>query len=243
MEQQRIFRQRFIDNLMNKIRVEDGVTLFRNSEFQFDNKDTLIMPHIEKPMGLITKVNANDDFNSAISLFEHYSKLTPLEAGDSRFWNYLSLIDLYPYLLKRWPNIYERKENINGEAYIFDHFILEKSSHLLRHWLSGLWWSVYLSFDPKNDIDKYKFTQVLFWNQTLRTRTLGTYMLARNKEIALGFLDYCLSRGKDNFTNFEKEHQELTEYLNKIGGTKPLTLFTREEIKELLFNRFSINQM
>jgi hypothetical protein len=80
----------------------------------------------------------------------------------------------------------------------------------------------------------------MFWNQTLRTRTMGNYLMARKKELALGFLGYCHDRGKENFGNFEKEHQELTEFLNQIGGAKPLTSFTREEIKQILEKKFPL---
>ena len=71
---------------------------------------------------------------------------------------------------------------------------------------------------------------------------MGNYLIARNKEAAIGFLEYCLERGKENFASFEKEHQELTEYLNLIGGTRPLPYLGREKIKAILKDRFPITQ-
>ncbi|MEI8054128.1 MAG: DUF6339 family protein [Bacteroidota bacterium] len=124
---------------------------------------------------------------------------------------------------------------------ILDHFLMQyKSTDLMRSHLSGLWWSVYLSIDEINTEDKYHLTKVMFWNQTLRTRTMGNYLLARKKELAFGFLEYCFERGKENFGSFEKEHQKLTEYLNQYGGAKSLTFYTRSEIRNLLEEKFPI---
>jgi hypothetical protein len=240
MAQQRIFRQRFIDDLCRKINSGEGIDFFRNTEFQISDRDTLINPHIKMPDNLLAKLKVEDHFSSAISIFEAFEYLTPLEAGDTRFWNYLSLKDLYPYLRERWPGLYKRKQIDDESKYIFDHFIIDKISDLMRCWLSGLWWSVYISFDPSDKENKYKLTEVLFWNETLRTRTMGTYLLARKKETAMGFLDYCYQRGYDKFGNFEKEHQELTKYLNKLGGTTTLSLFEKEEITKILSDRFPI---
>jgi hypothetical protein len=241
MEQQRVLRKRYLDSLISGVKSGELIHLFKNNEFQIDEKNTLIMPHLVKPKGLLNKLNPENDYESAVALFEAYKDLTPLEAADPRFWNFLSLVDLYPYLRERWPNVYKRKEGTNAETYIFDHFLMQnKAIDLMRLHLSGLWWSVYLSLDDFNLADKYHLSKVMFWNQTLRTRTMGNYLLARKKELALGFLDYCSERGKDNFGNFEKEHQELTEYLNQFGGAKPLTFYSRDEIKNILKNKFPI---
>jgi hypothetical protein len=245
MEQQRILRKRFMDQLISDVKSGNSIHLFRNNEFQIDEKNTLIMPHIERPLGLLNKLNASKDgdFESAVAVYEAFKKLTPLEAADPKFWNYLALTDLYNYLKERWPNVYKRDEKTNEIKYILEHFLMKDSStDLMRTHLSGLWWSVHLSIDQTNETDIYHLTQVMFWNQTLRTRTMGSYLLARKKEVALGFLEYCKDRGKENFGNFEKEHQELTEHLNLLGGAKPLAFYTRDEIKSILLKKFPTNK-
>jgi hypothetical protein len=245
MEQQRILRKRFMDNLISGVKSGEMTNLFRNNEFQIDEKNTLIIPHIEKPIGLNSKMNPSnkEDYASAIALFEAFRDLTPLEAADPRIWNYIALINCYSYLKERWPNVYYRKEGTNEAGYILEHFLMENNSiDLMRVHLPGLWWSVYLSIDETNTEDKYHLTKVMFWNQTLRTRTMGNYTLARKKELALGFLEYCQERGKEDFGNFEKEHQELTEYLNLVGGAKPLSFYSREDVKNLLINKFPITR-
>lgn len=245
MEQQRILRKQFTDSLIEGVKSGELIHLFRNSEFPIDDKNTLIMPHIEKPLGLLNKMKTdkNSDFYSAIVLYEAFQKLTPLEAADPRLWNYLSIVDLYPYQIERWPDVYRRKEKTNEVSYILEHFLIEDNSQkLLRNGLAGLWWSVHLSIDESNIENRYHLTEVLFWNQTLRTRTMGNGLFARKKELALGFLDYCNLRGRDNFGSFEKEHQELTLFLNNIGGAKMIAIFNREEIKNLLLNRFPLTK-
>ena len=239
MKQQRIFRERFTTELVKNIEAGSAISKFRESQIIFDReKDTLILPSVEEPGGLLVEMekNINDDFSSAITLYEAYKDLKHLDAVSPSFWNYLSLVDLYPILLKRWPAVYEGVSD-NPTSYILEHYIVKSSSKLLRAHLSGLWWSVHLSIDSERD-DPYELTKVLFWNQTLRTRTMGNYKMSRYKESVIGLLEYCLDRGKGSFQSFEKEHQELTEYLNIVGGTKPLPFFNRDKIKRMLTSKF-----
>lgn len=245
MEQQKIFRQFYNDSLVQKVKSGESISLFQNSEFHVDDRNILIMPHMEKPLFLLSRLNPDKDFDfqSAIALFEAFKNLTPLEAADPKFWNYISLIDLYPYLRSRWPNVYNRIKGTNAITYVFDHYLLQdNSSDIMRVHLPSLWWSVDLSIDESHQ-DKYHLTKILFWNQTLRTRTMGSYLFARKRELALGFLDYLEIRGEDNFGNFEKEHQILTEFINKTGGSKSLTFFTRDEICQLLIKNFPLSNM
>lgn len=239
MEQQKIFRKQVSDNLVLKVKSGEGIELFRNSEFQFNDEDSLIMPHVNRPLNLIDNLDHDDVYNSALKIYESYKTLTPLEAADPRFWNFLSVVELYPHLIKKWPNVYERKEGINERDYILEHFLVSNSSDLMRHWLSGLWWTVYLSYDEENE-DPYHLTKIMCWNETLRTRTMGTGLFARNKSVALGVLDYLKERGLDSFGSFDSEHREIVKYLNLVGGTKPLPIYTRGEVKKMLLDRFPI---
>ena len=47
-------------------------------------------------------------------------------------------------------------------------------------------------------------------------------------------------RGLINIFSYEKEHQELTEYLNQFGGAKTLAFYSRDDIKSLLKKMFPI---
>ena len=238
MEQQRILRSTYNDYLVSGIKDGSLVDLFKNIEFQLSDSDTLLMPHIETPVLPHNAMNVDSALDSAISLFTAYRALTPIEAADPRFWNYLAIKDFYAYLGKRWPNVIQRVEDVKENKYILDHFIIGSSSSLLRSWLSGLWWSVYLSADEKTPEDPYRLTKVLFWNETFRTRTLGTYLLSRNKEVFLGVLEYFQNRGLDSFSSFDEEHRPIIESLNRIGGTKSILVYSREEIADTMTELF-----
>lgn len=244
MEQQKILRKRVVDLLGLKLTSEEGVNLFRNSEFQFDDEDMLLMPHVKKPLKIEINTDTSSEavYQNAVNVYEAYKSLTPLEAADPRFWNYLSLVEYYSLVRKRWSSVYERKEKEGkGKEYIEDHFFVTGSGSLMRCWLSGFWWTAFLSIDEDNIEDPYHLTKVMCWNETLRTRTMGTGLFARNKNVAHGFLDYLKERGKDSFGSFDDEHREITKYLNLVGGTRPLSFFTREDIKNIIMEKFPIS--
>ncbi len=238
MEQQRILRSTYNDYLVSGIKNGSLVSLFRNNEFQLSDADTLLMPHIELPLLAPGAMNTDSAFDSAVNLYTAYKGLTPIEAADPRFWNYLAIKEFYSYLCMRWPNVIQRENDVNEENYILDHFIIGSSSSLLRSWLSGLWWSVYLSADENATEDPFRLTKVLFWNETFRTRTLGTYLLSRNKEVFLGVLEYFHRRGLESFSRFDEEHRPIIESLNRIGGTKSLLVYNRDEIMNTMSELF-----
>lgn len=229
MEKQQIFKEKYLLKLKNQINTDN----YRGDEFIYDNKQILMMPNINKPDGLLSKLNHHNDFETAIAIFEAFKNLEPIQASDDRLWAYLSHVDLYPYMIKRWPDVHQG-EAAKPEKYIKDHWFLETTSqgNLMRHSISGLWWSVFLTVDEKRQ-DKYELTEVLFWNQTFRTRTFGNYKLVRHKEAVIGLLEYC-KENKSILKNFEKQHQILTEHLNLIGGVKPIAYYDRSFFKKEL---------
>jgi hypothetical protein len=229
MEKQQIFKEKYVLKLKDEIKADK----YRSAEFLYDKKQTLMMPNIDKPVGLLDKLDHESDLTSAIAIFEAFKRLEPIQASDERFWVYLAHVDLYSYMVKRWPKVYTGNES-KPENYIKDHWFIGNSSqtNLMRHSLAGLWWSVYLSVDEQRE-NKYELTEVLFWNQTFRTRTFGNYKLVRHKEAVIGLLEFC-KENKSLLNNFEKQHQLLTEYLNLIGGTKPLAYYNRFYFKNEL---------
>jgi hypothetical protein len=131
-------------------------------------------------------------------------------------------------MIERWPEVYNGTA-ANPEKYILDHWFLSSSaqSNLLRHALSGLWWSVHLSVDEERD-NKYRLTEILFRQLDFPTRTLGTYKLGRHKEAVLGILEF-IQENEDLFkSKFEPKTRFVTKHLNVIGGVKPLSYFKRD---------------
>lgn len=229
MKKQLVFKEKYLQKLREEINVER----YQSSEFLYDRKQTLMMANIIQPLDLVGKLNHKDDFISAIAIYEAYKNLEPIQASDERFWAYLAHVDLYQYMIKRWPKAINIEES-NPIKYIRNHWFIGTTSqvNLMRHSLAGLWWSVHLTVDEQRT-NKYELTEVLFSNQTLRTRTLGNYRLFRHKEAVIGLLEFC-KENKSILKNFEKQHQQLTEHLNLIGGVKLLAYQDKDFFKSEL---------
>jgi len=229
MAKQLIFKEKYVAKLKKNINVE----FFRGLEFVYDKKQTLMLPNVENTPDLVNQLKPENDFETAVKLYEAFKNLEPIQASDERLWVYLALVDLFPYMQKRWSAVYKGTAK-DEKQYILDHWFLTSSAqgNLMRHAIAGLWWAVFLSID-ENRPDKYELTKILFENQTFRTRTFGNYKLVRHKEAVIGLLEFCLEN-KNLFTNFEKQHQILTEHLNVVGGVKPLAYCDRSFFKSEL---------
>jgi hypothetical protein len=232
MEKQLIFKEKYLNQLRKNL--EDGVSveLYRSNEFVNDRKATLMMPNIRKPENLSKRLDIDNDFDSAIQLYEAFKSLEPIQASDERLWTYLSHVDLYSYMIKRWNSAYMGTAK-DSRTYILEHWFLRSSSHsdLLRHALSGLWWAVYLSVDETRGDKKYELTKILFRQLDFPTRTLGSYSLGRHKEAVIGILEF-IQENEGLFKNgFEDKTRYITKHLNLIGGVKPISYYNRQFFK------------
>lgn len=221
MAKQLLFKEKYVRKLKDELNIE----FYKSNEFIYDKKHVLMLPNIEQTEGLLGNLmqNVNDDCGNAIQIYEAFQKLELIQASDERLWVYLSHVDLYAYMIKRWDAVHENKAKV-GKEYILDHWFLSSSaqSSLMRHALSGLWWSVHLSVDETKS-DKYELTRILFRQLDFPTRTLGTYKLGRHKEAVLGILEF-IKENKQLFKNkFEDKTRFITKHLNVIGGVKPIS--------------------
>lgn len=228
MEKQQIFKEKYLLKLKEEIDTDK----YRSNEFVYDKKQILMMPNINKPDRLLSKLNHQNDFETAIAVFEAFKNLEPIQASDERLWAYLSHVDLYPYMIKRWSDVY-KGEASKPENYIRDHWFLESTvqSNLLRHAISGLWWAVYLSVDENRGTNKYELTNILFRQLDFPTRTLGTYKLGRHKEAVIGILEFIQENELLFKKNFEDRVRFITKHLNLIGGVKPIAYYDRAFFK------------
>jgi hypothetical protein len=235
MEKQLIFREKYLFQLKKSLEEGTSVELYRSNEFIYDKKATLMMPNIIKPENLSLRLRVDNDFESAIQLYEAYKNLEPIQASDERLWTYLAHADLYPYMIKRWNSTYLGIAK-DSRTYILEHWFLRSTSHsdLLRHALSGLWWAVYLSVDESRGDKKYELTEVLFRQLDFPTRTLGSYSLGRHKEAVIGILEFILENEGLFKTGFEDKTRYITKHLNLIGGVKPIPYYNRQFFKDEL---------
>ena len=181
MALQKVFKEPYVDWIKESISIDK----YGGEEFEYDAGKTKYLANISKPEGLLDKLmSAENDFQAAIALYEAYPNLTPIIASQQKgLWVYLTHVDLFPYVQKRWPKV------ITGEAdvkYISEHWFYNGT---MRTSLMGLWWSVYCSVDESRGADhKYDLTELLFKQEDFRTRTFGTYQLFRCKEAVLGLV-------------------------------------------------------
>lgn len=229
MAKQRIFKTLYTQKLLENLSDARSIEKYRQPIFDYDEDAVLIMPNIESvsELGLSDKMKPNNDIESAKVLYLALKDLTPIQASDPRLWTYLSHVDLYDYMFRRWPEVYNGKTN--KPNYIIEHWFVKTPSQsiLMRNALAGLWWAAYLSYDATKQ-DPFELTKVFFRDLDLPTRTIGTYRIGRHKEAVLGILRFIA----DNDTLFASHYEQKTRFIfkhfNIIGGSKPLSLFDRD---------------
>lgn len=244
MELQRIFTPEYVNQLVNDINPDN----YKGDIAIYNANEVRRLKGVEKPEGLLERMlNAADEYEAAIQLYEAYKNISPVVAASRSFWIYLTHVDLFKYVKRDWPNleVYEvdhksrkqkkgdKRSDTDMKKYILDHWMISPNG-LMRTSLMNLWWSVYLTVDESlGDDHKYDLTKIFFSNNGMRTRRLGTGHLGRNKEALKGILTFM----KDNPDVFESGLENrmiwITRHFNLIGGTKPLanlpyTFFKRE---------------
>jgi len=231
---QKIFRDRYVQELKREIQSGDKTNFYKSKEFVYDKKQVLPLQNLNAPDDLLSNLDVKNDCNTAIKIYEAYKTLEPIQASDERLWTYLAHVNLYPYMIERWSDVY-MGTSTNPSKYISDHWFLSSSaqSSLLRHAIAGLWWSVYLSVDEQRE-NKYELTEILFRSLDFPTRTLGTYKLGRHKEAVIGILEFIQENEYLFKSKFEPKTRFVTKHLNVIGGVKPISYFNRDLVKSEL---------
>lgn len=103
-----------------------------------------------QPVGALPDLDggakASGDGAAAVALHRSLSRLTRVEASDSRLWNALGLTIYREYVEERWEN-----GNSSFEAWVQRRLLpVEVGSmrSLARHALSRLWWTAHVLHDP-----------------------------------------------------------------------------------------------
>lgn len=235
MAKQFIFKDKYVQELKNKASSGASIALYNSKSFAFEKRQLLTLPNVEVGSNLLSKLDVKDDFKTAVVLYEEFKDLEPIQAADERLWTYLTHVDLYPYMIERWPGVYSGEASKQSK-YILDHWFLgsQSQSGLIRHAIAGLWWSVYLSVDESAEENRYDLTKILFRQLDFPTRTLGLYKLGRHKEAVLGILEFIQQNEELFKHNFETKTRFVTKHLNIIGGVKPISYYDRDFFKSEL---------
>lgn len=253
---QKIFRKGLIENFLLKIREEDEkfMLLYLNKErfdFPFDPKvdfvdsDLPSVPHdlgyrLEEIFLRFTSPESTDyrnaDFECAKYLYENLP-LTPRQASNTEFWNYLHHTKCYKYIHLRWSKI----ETSNIQTYILRHWLMNKSSqkHLINFPLTTLWWSIHISIDSSRT-DRYGLSEIFFRNNRYRTVMPGGSSFVRHKEALLGVLEFIK---EEELQPTAELGDEISRFVNLLGGTKPLSFFDRSWFKDQLKFYFNNKDM
>jgi len=225
MALQTILKKSYIEKVFDEVNACIELNRFKEDKFPFEEEYLLVIPQVNHPEGLLSQLepSTDGDFKTATSIYNAFSKLTPLQANNSQFWDSLSLTDLFPYMQSRW-GIKEIEDEDKLKKTILNHFSV-KTRGVMRHGLGGLWWLVYLTVDNERD-NRFELTEMLFRNYTLRYVRFGAGKVIQHKEAAIGILQYI----KDNekyIKSMENVANGMTSYFNKLGAVKQLTFLDR----------------
>lgn len=192
MSLQKTFRTKYAQQLEDEAKAGIGIERYTKPKFDFDRSQVLMIPTIEQPIGLLEKMDPNDDYKSAIELYNAYKNLTQLQAQDYSFWTYLVHADLFPYVQSKKNEML--KPGFNDKEYINNH-IFKGFGGLIYHPLAGLWWNVFCTYDESLE-DPYKYTKFIFKEYGLRVTYIGRYRIFRNRKELYGFLDFMMDNEK-----------------------------------------------
>lgn len=249
----KIFKSSLVGEFLDKLNQEKTsfIQLYENQEeflYPFEETDILesnITVHNQNlgeemlhTLNSYQNDNQTADFECAKLLYENL-KLTPAQAGNADFWNYLHHFDMYKYIHQRWKN----QGNIH--THIKRHWLLNLTSqkHLINFPLTTLWWSIHLTIDETRE-DKYELSKVYFSNNRFRTVSLGGMSFVRHKPAILSVLEFMKNHRKEltRTINYTDLGDEISKFINLLGGTKPLSFFDREWFTAKLKERFKIGE-
>lgn len=239
---QAIFTEDFCNTL--RLNLKAGLSIpnytLNGEGFKYTDKDVCYLNdfHVEKEKLAKLNTGSPSSLESAILLYEALPDLNPLLASYAPFWLYIAHVELVTYMRNRWPNVLVNRDGRENSkdtqiGYILDYWFSSMGSSS-KTWLPNLWWAVYLSVDDKRE-DKYALTKILFKQEDLRTRTLGTYTLLRHKPATVATLRFIESHMDSTFSHsFQNRCRYMTKYLNYLGGCRLLSYMDEDFFTEML---------
>lgn len=218
--EQYTFTKDYTDTLRNNVKNGD-ISAYGNEAFEYDQQQcfsTGITRRDDLLQQMLQYANAQNDYEAAIILYEAFPNLDRIQATYDPFWAYLSHVDLYPYMLKRFCKGKQKPSETDIKINWWH-------SSLMRRGLSNLWWSVKQSVDESHPTDKYHYTKELFKHLDFRQRRLGSSTLFRHKEAVIGILKYL----EENVTDyFEGRSNFIIMYFNKQATMRQLSACDRD---------------
>lgn len=219
--EQYIFQKDYVAELKKSVK-EGNIDAYGAKEFTY-NQDAAFSINIDRDEALLDKMikhaTPGEDYEAAIALYETFPDLSREQACYEPFWVYLTHVDLYPYMIKRFCN--------GATPTLTDVRINWWHTNLMRRGLSNLWWSVKQTImEDEEDPDKrYFYTKYFFKRLDFRQRRMGSSTLFRHKEAVIGILKY-LQENVDEY--FEGRSNFIMMYFNKQATLKQLASCDRD---------------
>jgi hypothetical protein len=213
--EQYIFQKDYVEELKKSVK-EGNVKGYGQQEFTY-NKDAAFSINIKRDdlllENMLKHATPGEDYDAAIYLFEAFSDLNREQACYEPFWVYLSHVDLYPYMIKRFCN--------GSTPTLTDIRINWWHSNLMRRGLSNLWWSVKQTIEEgeSSPEKRYHYTKYFFKRLDFRQRRLGSSTLFRHREAVIGILKYLEENIEEHF---EGRSNFIMMYFNKQATLKQL---------------------
>jgi hypothetical protein len=225
MPRQKIFTKQYSNDLLIAASSQDNIYNYSQEKFAYDDIQTLDLVDFVKPDGLAERMLAADnDCDRAKELYKAFSSITPIQASYQPFWDYLSHVDLFQVVQKRWPDVAKAKK---PSVYIKEHWF----GRDIMQCLSGWWWTVAMTVGENND---FTLTDFIFDKREDLRQNLGTSTLFRHRDFTRALLQFL----KDT-PEIINEHQIprcrfIIQHFNRLGSVKQLTYLNEADFKSLL---------
>lgn len=230
MALQKVFKPSYAQYLKNSIQIEN----YLKDQFPYDSSQVRCLSGVFHQDDLLEKLDPTPagDLKTAIAIYEAFENISPVFAQQDELWIYLTHVDLFEYVKKRWPipNDEEEKQS----RFILNHWF-HNPTNFLRTTFAGYWWNVYMTIDETRK-DKYELTKVMYdCGQDWRIMRFGELSLVRNKESMIGVLEFLSENPEIYKENFDARGQFISRYFNLLGGTKVLSTLDRNQFKKILY--------
>lgn len=234
MALQKVFTPGYIQHLKSNIKIEN----YLGEAFPYDSKYTRQLAGVPHPEDLLSKLvpTPDGDLQSAIAIYEAYPNISPVLAQKDDLWVYLSHVDLFEYVQKRWA-IKGNAEEADKITHIINHWH-RNPKHLFRTSICGLWWQVYLTRDDSRQ-NPYELTEIYFQAGQDFHQRFGELLTIRHREAMIGILEFLLEHKELTNKNFDPKGQYISQLFNLIGGTKALASLNRQFFKNELEKRLT----
>lgn len=241
---QNIFSKYYVEELIYKIEAGRFEEYLSDNPFPFERKippgESVIEVDSNLALKLPTSSSEHFDMENSITIYNEFKLLNETQASDTRLWTYLTHVNFWGYMRKRWPaeKFEEDSENLSDDLSVKNkqaNFIVSRyhlktpnRRRLLRNGISRLWWYAHLTYDEKR-ADPFELTRVLLSHQD-KAQNLLERSLGSNNKILVAVLEYI----KSNPGLTREDVRDKIKELNLVGGVKNLHLLAQDEILEII---------